>query len=300
MPRSRAPPPTRWMPWKMMSWASSGGAATQAVHGGGDDLAHLVLDRAAQLPGRQHHRLGHARHQLATAHLGLDLAAVGRGGPDGQLDLLGGALADGDAVLAAHVGLDGGVDVEPATADRLGRHHAAERDDRGLRGATAHVHHHVADGLVDGEPGTDGRRHGLLDEVGGRRPGPVRRLLHGPTLDARDGRRHADEHAWTVEPRHAAALQQQADHPLGDVEVGDGPLAQGSHGHDVPRRAPDHLPGVLAHGQDLVGPRVEGDHRRLVQHDALAPRVDEGVGRTEVDGEVPSHVAPLARRPCYG
>ena len=93
-------------------------------------------------------------------------------------------------------------------------------------------------------------------------------------------------------------MQQQPDHPLGDVEVGDGPLAQRPDGHDVAGRAADHLPGVLAHGQDVLGPCVEGDHRRLVEHDALAPRVDEGVGGAEVDGEIPSHVAPLARRPC--
>ena len=150
------------------------------------------------------------------------------------------------------------------------------------------------------QPGADGRRHRLLDEVGGRRAGAVGRLLHGPALDAGDGRRHADEHAGPVEPRHAAAVQQQPDHALGDVEVGDRPLAQRAHRHDVARRPPDHLPGVLTHGQDLLGACVEGDHRGLVQHDALAPGVDEGVGRAEVDGEIPSHVAYRRTPPSYG
>ena len=62
------------------------------------------------------------------------------------------------------------------------RHHAAERDDGRLGRAAADVDHHVADGLVDGEPGADGGRHGLLDEVGGRRAGPMGRLLHRPAL----------------------------------------------------------------------------------------------------------------------
>ena len=84
-------------------------------------------------------------------------------------------------------------------------------------------------------------------------------------------------------------LQQQADHALGDVEVGDGALAQRAHGDDVAGRAPDHLPGLVAHGQHVAGLLVEGDHRRLVEHDAPAPGVDERVGRAEVDGEVAAH-----------
>ena len=49
MPRSSAPPPTRWIPSKMMSWASSGGASPEAVGGGVDDLGHVVLQGAADL-----------------------------------------------------------------------------------------------------------------------------------------------------------------------------------------------------------------------------------------------------------
>ena len=45
----------------------------------------------------------------------------------------------------------------------------------------------------------------------------------------------------------------------------------------------------MAHGQHVLGAAVERDHRGLVQHDALAARVDEGVGGAEIDGEVASH-----------
>ncbi len=89
--------------------------------------------------------------------------------------------------------------------------------------------------------------------------------------------------------------QQQADGPLGDVEVGDGPLAQRAHGDDVPRGPSDQLPGLVAHGQDLVGAGVEGDHRRLLEDDPLALGEHLGVGGPEVDREVPGHLVIVGR-----
>ena len=93
----------------------------------------------------------------------------------------------------------------------------------------------------------------------------------------------------------AGPPQQQADRPLGDVEVGDGPLAQRAHGHDVPRGAADQLPGLVADGQHLVGAGVEGDDRRLLEDDPPALGEDLGVGGPEVDREVPGHPVIVGR-----
>ena len=150
-----------------------------------------------------------------------------------------------------------------------------------------------------GQAGADGGRHRLLDELRVGRAGPPGRLGDGAPLDLGDGRRHADQHAGPVEPGHADALQQQPDHALGDVEVGDGAAAQRPHGDDVAGRAADHLPGLVAHGQHLAALAVEGDDRRLVQHDAPALGVHQGVGGAEVDGQVASQGLLLAlRRPA--
>ena len=48
---------------------------------------------------------------------------------------------------------------------------------------------------MDGQPDADRRRHGLLDGVGPAGAGVVGRLFHGPTLDAGDARRDADDDA---------------------------------------------------------------------------------------------------------
>ena len=86
-----------------------------------------------------------------------------------------------------------------------------------------------------------------------------------------------------------ARRKSKPDHALGDVEVGDGALAQGTLGHDVTGGPTDHLPGLVADGQHFVRPRVERDHRGLVEDDAVASGVDQGVRRAQVDGEVTRH-----------
>ena len=54
-------------------------------------------------------------------------------------------------------------------------------------------------------------------------------------------------------------------------------------------RAPDHLLGLGADGQRPATVDVDRHDRRLVEHDALAAHVDEGVGGPEVDGHVSAH-----------
>ena len=134
-------------------------------------------------------------------------------------------------------------------------------------------------GSLIGQAGADGGGHGLLDELGLGGAGAAGGLGDGPPLDLGDGRRHADHDPGPVEAVDADPLEQQADHALGDLEVGDGALAQGAHRDDVAGRAADHLPRLVAHGQHVLGAAVERDDRRLVEHDALAPARRPGCWR---------------------
>ena len=149
-------------------------------------------------------------------------------------------------------------------------------------------------------PRADGGRHGLLDEIRRGRAGTMGGFLDGAPFHRGDRRRDAYQHPGPIDPRHAATLEEKADHALGDVEVGDGPLTQRPHRDDVAGRAADHLPCVLTDGQDVLGPGVQGDDGRLVQDDSLAPCVYERVRRAEVDGEISSHFAPGTWAPWYG
>ena len=120
------------------------------------------------------------------------------------------------------------------------------------------------------------------------RAGPLGCFGDGSTFDGCDGRRHTDDDTWPVPAIHPDSLQEQPNHPLRDVEVGDSALAEWPHGDDVARRPTDHLPRLVAHRQYVLRAAIERDDGRLVQDDALAPRVHERVRRAEIDREVAS------------
>ena len=89
--------------------------------------------------------------------------------------------------------------------------------------------------------------------------------------------------------RPAARLrlaQEVAQHLLGDLEVGDHPVAQRPCRGDRGGGAADHPVRLVADGVDLAAIGVDGDHRRLGDDDAAAALVDERVRGAEVDGEV--------------
>ena len=117
------------------------------------------------------------------------------------------------------------------------------------------------------------------------------------SFDCGDRGRDADEHPGATEAGDPGALEQELDHPLGDVEVGDGAFAQGPHRHDVARGAPDHLPGLTAHVEHRVGAAVQGDNRWLVQDNAASFCIDERVGGTQVYREIPRHPRSLLSLP---
>ena len=83
-------------------------------------------------------------------------------------------------------------------------------------------------------------------------------------------------------------LDEVAQHLLGGVEVGDDAVLERPDGGDAVRRPPDHALGLVADSEDLAVLLVHGHDGRLVDLDAAAAHVDEGVGGAEVDGHVPA------------
>ena len=182
------------------------------------------------------HALGDALGDVTTAHFHGHLLVERRRRPDLDLDLLGGAVADEQAVHLAHVVDDRLVQLVAGDADRLAVDDAGHRDDGDVGGAAADVDDHVAGRLGDGQAGADGGGDRLVDQVDLAGLGPQRALLHRAALDLRDLGRHADDDA-RADPHAARAgpLDEVAEHPLGGVEVGDDAVAQRLDGHHVVR-----------------------------------------------------------------
>jgi len=177
-----------------------------------------------------------------------------------------------------------------------------ERDDRHLGCAAADVHDHVPGRLGNGQPGADRGCHRLLDQVGLPCPGRERRLLDGALLDASDSGGNAYDDARMREAMLVHLLNEVPEHLLGDIEVGDDSVLQGTNGGDCPRRPTKHPLRFDPDGVNLARALVDCNHRGLRQDDAAAADVDKGVRSTEVHSHVTAtktgqRVHPAHRRP---
>ena len=158
----------------------------------------------------------------------------GEGGAELHLDLLGGALADEQVVLALDVGDDGLVHLVSGHADGARVDDAGEGDDGDVGGAAADIDDHVSAGLGDGEAGSDGGDHGLLDQVNFRGFGAVGGVHDGALFYLGDLRGDADDDAGV--DHHLAVvglLDEVVQHLFGLLEVGDDAVLHGLDGDDV-------------------------------------------------------------------
>src|SRR5207248_1378994 len=193
------------------------------------------------------------------------------GGANLDLDLLGGALANEQVVLALEVIHDGLIHLVAGHAHGTRVNDAAERDDSDVGSAAADIHHHVAAGLGDGQPGADGGHHGLLHQMNFAGLGAVGGIHDGALFHLGDLRRHANDDAGMHQ--HLAVmrlLDEIVQHFLGDFEVGDDAIFHGLDGHDVAGSAAEHLFGFFTYGFHFASDFVDGHYGRLVHHDAFA------------------------------
>jgi hypothetical protein len=252
-----------------------------------DDVVQRLLERLPELGTGHDDGARQAGDHVAAADLRLRLGGQREGRTESHLHLLGGALPQHQGVLLLHPRDDRLVEVVAGRADAHAGDDAAEADHRDLGRAAADVDDHVAGGLVDRQTRADRGRHRLLDDVDPARSGLVAGLLHRALLHGSDAAGHADDHARLGEvatPVHL--LDEVAQHLLGRLEVGDHAVLERPDGGDVVGGAADHALGLVADREHLAGGGVHRHHGRFVEHDALAPDIDQRVGGAEVNGHV--------------
>src|SRR6185437_9142275 len=179
------------------------------------------------------------------------------------------------------------VELVAADPDRLGRDDPAERDHRHLRGAAADVDDHVAGRLVYREPGADGGRHRLLDDVHPPRSGLMAGFLDRALLDSGNAAGNRDDNARLGEPAAPVHLLNEIpEHSLGHVEVGNYSVFQRSDRNNISGSPADHSLSFKADRDNLAGISVKRDYRGFIEDDPAASYVHERVGSAEVDGHV--------------
>ena len=262
-------------------------AALQRDADGLDDGRHRLLQRLAHLVRGDRQRLGQAGDQVAALDLVAHLLPEGVGRADGNLDFLGGAFADHEVVDALEVLDDGLVHLVAAHAHAAADDDAGQRDDGHLGRAAAHVHDHVAGGLLDGQADADGGRHGLLDEVHLAGAGGLGGVAHGALLHLGDPAGDRDDDARADDPAAVVGLADEvAEHGFRHFEIGDDAGLHGADGDDVAGSAAEHALGLLADGEHAVGALLDGHDGGLAEHDAAVLDVDQGVGGTQIDADI--------------
>src|SRR6266850_2499979 len=253
-----------------------------------DDLLEHWVHRLGDLVAADRDHPRQTRDEVTTSDLHRELLVHRHRGPDLDLHVLGGALADHQVVPLAHEVRDRLIELVARGTHAARDDDAAQRDHRDLRGAAADVDDQVPARTGDRDVRADRRGERLLDEVRDPGAGTHRRVLHGAALDARHARRDAD-HELGVEDTHSTAdlVDEVLEHVLGDDVVGDDAVTHRLLRGDVPRGAPQHQTRFLANRDDARPRRSvvvrEGDHRRLGEDDPLTAHVHDDVGRAEID-----------------
>src|SRR5271166_7037455 len=214
------------------------------VHDGRDALGQ----RLANLAVVDGDGLGYTFDQVAALDLHGQRLLQRIRGANLDLDLLGGAFADQQVVLALQVIHDGLVHLITRHAHRARVDDAAERDHGDVSGAAADIDHHVAARLRDGQARADGGDHRLFHQVHLAGLGAIGRVHDRALFYLRDLRRHADDDARMHQ--HLAVvrfLDEVVQHLLGDLEVGNDAVLHRLDGDDVARRTAKHLLGLFAY-----------------------------------------------------
>jgi hypothetical protein len=222
--------------------------------------------------------LRHADRKMAAANPhGRALAGHPHRGSQRHLDSLGSGLADHQVVLAADGRGDRLIHLVAADPERRAVGKAAQRQHRDLSRAASDVDDHGAHRLGNGKARADRRRHRLLDQPHLGRAGVGGGVADRPALHRRRARGDADDDLGKRGKRDWAAVRlvdEVLDHLLGDVEIGDDPVAQ----------RPDRLDvvGCLAHHQLGGAPT------------ALTRRMPSTVSSATTEGSLSTMPLPLA------
>ncbi len=149
-------------------------------------------------------------------------------------------------MVATHIVDDRLIETVPADTHGLRIDNAVERYHRDFGSATADIEHHRTARLADRNTGTDGSRHGFLDQKHITGTSALGGFLDRAALDLGRTARHANQHART-RTEHARTMHladELLEHFLGHREISDHAILEWTHGDDVAGRAAEHLPRV--------------------------------------------------------
>ena len=189
-------------------------------------------------------------------------------------------LADDQPVLTTDVFDDLLIHRVARGLDGLADRHTAQRHDRDIDRARAHVDDHHAVGRHDISAAAERRRLSRFDQqdasdAEARDRADDRALLDLGDLtgDTRDNTRHDDTAGADL--RH-----EDVDHLFHKTRFGDDAALEREHDVDLCRCPAEHLIGFITHGEDQFIVLIIRDDRRLVDGVLIVVDPESGVGGT--------------------
>ena len=142
-------------------------------------------------------------------------------------------------------------------------------------------------GSVIGRPCSDGRDHGLFDQINFTRFGVIRGVDDGAFFHLRDLTWNANDDARMHQHfTPVRFLDEVVEHTLSDFEVGDNAVLHGADGNDRAGCAPQHLLRFLADRLYFGGVFVHRNDGGFVDDDTLALGEHQRVGSAKIDCEI--------------
>ena len=186
----------------------------------------------------------------------------------------------------AHIFDDHLVELRSRNLDGRGNRDAVHRDHADVRRAAADVHDHAALRGADVEMCAQSGRQRLFDQVDPAGAGLHRRLNDRALLDLGDTAGHAHDHARLDDGKAHDAADHLRQHPRGQLIVGDHAVLKRVDGRHIARRTAEHVARRRADLQNFAGVLVQRNDGRFAQDDALARRIDQYIGSSQVDAQV--------------
>ena len=143
------------------------------------------------------------------------------------------------------------------------------------------------EGSGDGQPRADSRHHRLFHQVDFARLRAVGRIHDRALFHLRNFARHADHNSRMHQHFPPMRfLNKVIQHALGDFEIGDNAVFHGLNCDDIAGGAAQHFLGFLADGFHFTRVFIDGNNGWLVDNDAFALGVHQGIGCSQIYSEV--------------
>ncbi len=185
---------------------------------------------------------------------------------------------------------NGLVELVAADPDTFSVDYPGQGDDRHLSGASADVNDHIARGLGDGQPGTNGRSHRFFDQVDLTGASRFGRFLDRSLFHLGYAGRNTDDDS---RPHQGLAVMDLLDkisqHLFGDVEVGNDTIFHRPNGNNAAGGPAKHFFSFHANRQNLSLAHMVllyRHHRWLANDDTFSLQIDQSVGGTEVNSQI--------------